>query len=69
MYIVTATAPNGMDLSEKRQSAREAYMLAEKWLASGYLNIGLMEEGGQWHHGAEQIRRFMAAIKQMNGDA
>jgi len=66
MYVVKGTALSGRPLEEKFQSTQQAYETAKKWIAAGFSDVCLREEGKGWHHGATEIRRFIAGIGQLN---
>ncbi len=69
MYIVKAKALSGRPLEEKFQSGQQAYETAKKWIAAGFKDVGLREEGKDWHHGSAEIRQFIAAIGNLNLNA
>ena len=63
MYTVTGTAPSGLDFTQKYESVQNAYTIARSWIGFGYLNVALMEDGGQWYRGPEQIRQFIEGVE------
>jgi len=69
MYVLRGTALSGRPLEEKFQSAQQAYEMAKKWITAGFADVCLGEEGKAWHHGATEIREFIAGIGQLNLNA
>lgn len=63
MFVLKAKALSGRELIEKHDSAQDAYERARKWIAVGFSDVRLMQEGGPWHHGAQEIRAFIEQLK------
>jgi hypothetical protein len=59
MFVIKAKALSGRELTEKHDRAEEAYTKARRWISVGFTEVRLSQEGGPWHHGAEQIRAFI----------
>jgi hypothetical protein len=69
MYTVTGRALSGIDFTQKYESAQNAYTIAQSWIGLGFLNVALREDGGQWHHGPDEIRQFIEGVQRLGGHA
>ncbi len=63
MFVLKAKAVSGRELIEKIDNGQDAYERARKWIAVGFSDVRLSQEGGPWHHGAQEIRAFIDQLK------